>query len=95
MLVAGFVGFSALGRAMKVETARQAEGGGREGKGPGRLSLLLFGVHIRGFPKIRGAFLGVPIRRIRVFWGLYWGPPILGRGIYGWLSTLESLLVVP
>ena len=28
--------------------------------------------------------LGVPIIRIMVFWGLYWGPPILGnyhRGI--------------
>ena len=24
------------------------------------------------FPKISGAFLGVPIIRITVFWGLYW-----------------------
>ena len=24
-------------------------------------------------------FLGVPLRRIRIFWGLYWGPPILGN----------------
>ena len=31
------------------------------------------------FPKIRGTFLGVPIIRITVFWGLYWGPPILGN----------------
>ena len=30
------------------------------------------------FPKIRGTFLGVPIIRPIVFWGLYWGPPILG-----------------
>ena len=29
-----------------------------------------------GFPKIRGAFLGVPIIRIIVYWGLYWSPPI-------------------
>ena len=29
-----------------------------------------------GFPKIRVTFLGVPITRIIVFWGLYWGPPI-------------------
>ena len=26
-----------------------------------------------GFPKIRGTFLGVPIIRTIVFWGLYWG----------------------
>ena len=37
-----------------------------------------------GFPKIRGALLGVPILRllrlrIVVLWGLYWGPPILGN----------------
>ena len=31
------------------------------------------------FPKIRGTFLGVPIIRIVVYWGLYWGPPILGN----------------
>ena len=33
----------------------------------------------RGFPKIRGTFLGVPIIRTIVFWGLYWGPPFLGN----------------
>ena len=33
--------------------------------------------YIWGFPKIRGTILGVPIIRIIVFWGLYWGPPIL------------------
>ena len=32
-----------------------------------------------GFPKIRGAILGVPIIRTIVFWGLYWDPPILGN----------------
>ena len=32
-----------------------------------------------GFPKIRGTFLGVPIIRTIVFWGPYWGPPILGN----------------
>ena len=26
-----------------------------------------------------GTILGVPIKRIMVFWGLYWGPPILGN----------------
>ena len=34
---------------------------------------------IWGFPKIRGTFLGVPIIRTIAFWGLYWGPPILGN----------------
>ena len=34
---------------------------------------------IWGFPKIRGTFLGVPIIRIIVYWGVYWGPPILGN----------------
>ena len=34
---------------------------------------------IWGFPKIRGTFLGVPIIRTIVFWGLYGGPPVLGN----------------
>ena len=34
---------------------------------------------IWGLPKIRGTFLGVPIRRTIVYWGLYWGPPSLGN----------------
>ena len=29
-------------------------------------------------PKIRGTFLGIPIIRTMVFWGLYWGTSILG-----------------
>ena len=36
-------------------------------------------VPIWGFPKIRGTILGVPIIRTIVFWGLYWGPLILGN----------------
>ena len=28
------------------------------------------------FPKIRGTFLGVPIVRIIILWGLFWGSPI-------------------
>ena len=32
-----------------------------------------------GFPKIRGTLLGVPIIRTIVFWGLHWGPHILGN----------------
>ena len=31
------------------------------------------------FPKIRGTFLGVPIIRTVVYWGLYWGTLILGN----------------
>ena len=34
---------------------------------------------IWGFPKITGTFFGVPILRIIVFWGLYWGSLILGN----------------
>ena len=34
---------------------------------------------IWGFPKIRGTLLGVPIVRIIVFRGLYWGSLILGN----------------
>ena len=30
-------------------------------------------------PKIRDTFLGVPITRTIVCWGLYWGPRILGN----------------
>ena len=32
-----------------------------------------------GVPKISGTLLGVPIIRIMLFWGLYWGPPIQGN----------------
>ena len=32
-----------------------------------------------GFPKIRGTFLGVPVIRTIVFWGLYGGPLNLGN----------------
>ena len=32
-----------------------------------------------GFPKIRGTNSGVPIIRIIIYWGLYWGPLILGN----------------
>ena len=32
-----------------------------------------------GFPRIMGTFLVVPIIRIMVYWGLYWGPSILGN----------------
>ena len=32
-----------------------------------------------GFPKLGVTFLGVPMIRTIVFWGLYWGPLILGN----------------
>ena len=32
-----------------------------------------------GFPKIRATFLGVPIIRIIVYWGVKWGPHVLGN----------------
>ena len=36
-------------------------------------------VTVCGFPKIRGTFLGIPIIRTIVYWGLYWGSLILGN----------------
>ena len=48
-------------------------------KGARLVLRLLNGVPTRGFPKIRGTMLGVPIIRIIVYWGLYWGPLILGN----------------
>ena len=43
----------------------------------------IWSLGIWGFPKIRGAILGVPIVRAVIFWGLLWGllwgPPILGN----------------
>ena len=33
----------------------------------------------RGFLKYRGTILGVPLIGIKVFWGLCWGPLILGN----------------
>ena len=32
-----------------------------------------------GVSQNEGYYLGVPIIRSVVFWGLYWGPPILGN----------------
>ena len=46
----------------------------------GRLLFGIFGFFPEwGFPKIRGTILGVPIIRTIIFWGLYWGPLILGN----------------
>ena len=47
---------------------------------------------IWGFPKIRGTILGVPIIRIIVFWGLYWGPPILGNYHMGGCQIYDPFL---
>ena len=46
---------------------------------PGRLAIGLRELAIWGFPKIRDTIFGVPLIRTIVFWGLYWGPPILGN----------------
>ena len=43
------------------------------------LENMKFDPTIWGFPKIRGALLGVAIIRIVVYWGLYSGPLILGN----------------
>ena len=39
----------------------------------------LHGLRNWGFPEIRGTLLGVPIIRIIIYWGLHWGPLILGN----------------
>ena len=44
---------------------------------------------IRRFPKIRSTFLGVPIRRTIVFWGLYWGPLLLGNYHFSLVTSLN------
>ena len=53
---------------------------------------------IWGFPKIMGTFLGVPIIRIIVYWGLYWGPLILGNyhmlGYYGTRMEQDYILLL-
>ena len=33
----------------------------------------------KGFPKVGVPFLGVPVIRILVYWGLCWGPLMLGN----------------
>ena len=43
----------------------------------------MFGGLIWGFPTIRGTLLEAPIIRTIEFWGLYWGPPILGNSHMG------------
>ena len=40
-----------------------------------------------------GTFLGVPILRIIVYWGLYWGLPILGN--YHITDCKVSPILVP
>ena len=47
-----------------------------------------------GFPIIMGTFLGAPIIRIIVFWGLYWGSLILGNYHLG-DSSLSPLISPP
>ena len=43
-----------------------------------------------GFPKIWRTFLGVPIIRILVYWGLYWGPLIFGKLPYGAIASAAT-----
>ena len=44
---------------------------------------------IWGFPEMKGTFLGVPIIRTVIFWGLYWGSPIWGNyHMVLWLHAL-------
>ena len=42
-------------------------------------SVTKMGIPYGGFPKFGGSFLGIPITRTLVYWGLYWGTRILGN----------------
>ena len=42
-----------------------------------------------------GTFLGVPIIRTIVFWGLYWGPPNLGNYQIIFPILISRLIEVP
>ena len=46
-------------------------------------------------PKNRGTFLGVPILRAIVFWGVYWGPLILGEHHLGIQGLLKGSTPAP
>ena len=50
-------------------------------------------IYIWGFPKIRGTFLGIPIIRIIVYLGLYWGPLYILRCL-GQALTLKSMTLL-
>ena len=48
-----------------------------------------------GLPKIRGPILGVPFIRIRICWGLFWGPSILGKyhmAIWGYTGVILGIV---
>ena len=49
--------------------------------------------YLGGFPKLGVPFLGVPIIRTIVYWGLYWGTSILGS--YHLISSLMALIKDP
>ena len=51
-------------------------------------------MYIRGLPKFGGTLMGVPITRIIVYEGLYWGPLILGNcHIVGGLYLVPKVVV--
>ena len=54
-----------------------------------KFKLGITSVIIWEFPKIWGTLLGVPILRILVYWGLYWGPPNFGKLPYELQSRLQ------
>ena len=52
---------------------------------------------IGGLPKIRGTILGAPIVRTIVYWGLYWGPLVLGNYHFCWIlvASVHVSVVIP
>ena len=51
------------------------------------------GFRVWGFAKLRGTVFGIPIIRIIVDWGLYWGPPILGNYNFEPWDAFSGLLL--
>ena len=47
-----------------------------------------------GLPKL-GYHSGIPIIRIKVFWGLYWVPPILGNYDIPYHNVVVFFFIVP
>ena len=52
---------------------------------------VVLGLSCGGFPQLEVPFLGAPTRSTIVFWGLYWGTPILGK-YYDSLNSLKGVV---
>ena len=60
--------------------------------GPGSRATRALKTLTWGIPNIRGTLLGDPIIRIKIFWGLYRGPPILGNYQMNWTKMKGTII---